>query len=186
MHKNSGKIISIVIVILLIFLTLNNFTFFRVSEAQQNNSVNGKLYINDIGNISCLKTNEIIDFILPYEIFDKSQEQIKYRKNLKQLVEIGCTKDERPNIARGQIRIENVSLIYTMKISDISKKIELYENISKYKILNKFAKERILYLNRIKQIYSGIIIINQPIGNNPELQGQEFAKAYLALEELRQ
>lgn len=137
-------------------------------------------------NISCLKGEELIDLILPYEIFDKSQEQKKYRKNLNQLVEIGCEKSEYPNITRGNIRIENIQLVFKMKTNEIDKKIEFYENISKYKIINKFANERIAFLTDMKQVYSGIIAINTPIENNPELQGQEFAKAYIALEHLRQ
>ena len=68
-----------------------------------------------------------------------------------------------------------------MKTNEIDKKIEFYENISKYKIINKFANERIAFLTDMKQVYSGIIAINTPIENNPELQGQEFAKAYICL-----
>ena len=47
-----------------------------------------------------------------------------------------------------------------MKTNEIDKKIEFYENISKYKIINKFANERIAFLTDMKQVYSGIIAIN--------------------------
>lgn len=181
MHENSRNIILAILIFPLSLLAFDKFAFPNTIDHQQNNTN----YLKAFSKVSCLESNEFIDYILPYEIFDKSQEQIKYRKNLNQLFEIGCSKDEKPNITRGNIRIENIQLVFKIKINEIDKKIEFYENISKYKMLNKYANERIGLLTNMKQIYSGIIAINSPIESAPELQGQDLAKAYIALEQLR-